>query len=101
MGLARVIIVLLAVIWVACLVCFAVAGQLAFASGTTFEYRLYGVQFPYVAFVLLACMSASAGLLWANYRGEDFRGAEQLIYGGMFGISAFGLMLSLVLVLSA
>ena len=92
---------LLAVIWVACFVCFAIAGQLAFASGTTFEHRLYGVRFPFVAFGLLACMAASAGLLWANYRGDDFRGAEQLIYGALFGLSVFGLMLSLVLVLSA
>ena len=49
--------------------------------------------------VLLASMSASSGLLWFNYRGEDFRGAEELIYGSLFGVSAFGLMLSVVLVL--
>src|SRR3712207_8260359 len=101
MGLSRPIVWLLVVIWLASFVCFVVVSQLAFVSGTTFEYRLYGVQFPYVAFVLLACMTASAGLLWANYRGENFRGAEELIYGALFGISAFGLMLSLVLVLSA
>jgi tryptophan-rich sensory protein len=92
---------LLVVIWVASFVCFAVASQLAFVSGTTFEYRLYGVQSPFVAFALLACMSASSGLLWANYRRQDFRGAEELIYGCFFGLSAFGLMLSVVLVLMA
>ena len=37
------------------------------------------------------------GLLWANYRGEPFRDAEQL----MFGVSAFGFMLSVVLALLA
>jgi hypothetical protein len=35
----------------------------------------------YVAFALLACMAASSGLLWRNYRGVDFSGAEETIYG--------------------
>jgi hypothetical protein len=95
------VVVLLAIIWVACFVCFAVVSFLAFNSGTTFEYKLYGVQFPYAAAVLLAGMAASSGLLWANYRGEDFRGAEELIYGSMFGVSVFGLMLSAILALLA
>ena len=80
--------------------CFAVVGQLAFVSGNTFEYRLYGVQFPFVAFVLLTCMVVSSGLLWANYRGEDFRGAEQAIYGFLYGLSMLGFMVFTVLVLS-
>ena len=101
MELPRVVVALLAVIWVACFVCFTVASQIAFVSGTTFEYRLYGVQFPYVAFALLACMTASSGLLWAHYKGQDYRGAEELIYGCFFGVSGFGLMLSVVLVLLA
>lgn len=92
---------LLVVIWVGCFVCFAVLSQSAWVSGNTFEYRLYGVQFPYVMFVLLTLMSASSGLLWKNYRGEDFRGAEELIYGCFFGLSTFGWMLNLVLVLAA
>ena len=81
--------------------CLAVASVLAAASGSTFEYRLYGVQFPYVAFALLACMAASSGLLWFNYRGVDFSGAEETIYGALFGVSAFGVVLSLLLALMA
>jgi hypothetical protein len=100
MELPRAVVALLVAIWVASFVCFAVASQLAFVSGTTFEYRLYGIQFPYVAFALLACMVATSGLLWANYKGQDFRGTEELIYGCFFGVSVFGLMLSVVLVLS-
>jgi hypothetical protein len=101
MGLPRLIVWLLVVIWVAAFVCFVIVSQTAFVSGTTFEYRLYGIQFPYVAFALLACMAASSGLLWANYRGVDFSGAEETIYGALFGVSVFGLMLSLLLVLMA
>ena len=80
--------------------CFAVLAQLAFVSGTTFEYRLYGVQYPFVAFVLLTFMVVSSGLLWANYRDEDFRGAEQLIYGFLFGLSMFGFIIFTVVGLS-
>jgi hypothetical protein len=101
MGLPRLIVWLLVVTWVASFVCFVVVSQIAFVSGTTFEYRLYGVQFPYLAFAVLACMAASSGLLWFNYRGVDFSGAEETIYGALFGLSAFGLMLSLLLVLMA
>ena len=49
----------------------------------------------------MACMAASAGLLWLNYRGVDFSGAEETIYGALFGMSVFGLMLSVVLALMA
>src|SRR4028119_2092047 len=101
MGLAHPIVWLLVVFWVASFVCFVVVSQIAFVSGTTFEYRLYGVQFPYVAFALMACMAASSGLLWLNYRGVDFSGAEETIYGALFGVSAFGLMLSAMLALMA
>ena len=101
MGLPRLVVWLLVVIWVASFVCFVVVSQIAFVSGTTFEYRLYDIQFPYVAFALLACMAASSGLLWANYRGVDVSGAEETIYGALFGVSVFGLMLSLLLVLMA
>ena len=101
MGLPRLVVWLLVVIWVASFVCFIVVSQIAFVSGTTFEYRLYGIQFPYVAFALLACMAASSGLLWANYRGVDVSGAEETIYGALFSVSVFGLMLSLLLVLMA
>ena len=80
--------------------CFAVVAQLAFVSGTAFEYSLYGIQFPFVGFVLQTFMVVSSGLLWANYRGEDFRGAEQLIYGSLFGLSMFGFMPFTVLVLA-
>jgi hypothetical protein len=100
MGLTRPVIWLLVVVWLAAFGCFAVVSQIAFASGTTFEYTWYGVQFPYVAFVLLTLMASSSGLLYANYRGEDFTGAEQLIYGALFGVSAFCLMLDAVVVLS-
>src|SRR4028118_1951219 len=101
MGFPRLIVWLLVAIWVASFVCFIVVSQIAFVSGTTFEYRLYGVQFPYVAFALLACMAVSSGLLWFNYKGVDFSGAEETIYGALFGVSVFGLMLSLLLVLMA
>jgi len=79
MELPRIVVVLLAIIWVGCFVCFLVVSQLAWVSGNTFEYKLRGVQFPYVLLGLLASMFASSGLLWANYKGQDFRGAEQLI----------------------
>ena len=49
----------------------------------------------------MACMAASSGLLWFNYRGADFSGAEETIYGALFGMSVFGLMLSVVLALMA
>ena len=92
---------MLAVVWLVSFVCFIGVSQIAFVSGTTFEYRLYGVQCPYVAFALLACMAASSGLLWFNYRGVDFNGGEETIYGALFGVSVFGVVLSLILVLMA
>lgn len=100
MGLGRPIVWLLVVVWVLAFGCFAVVGQFAFGSGGTFEYRLHGVQFPFIALGSLALMALASGLLWVNYRGQDFSGAEELIYGALFGVSAFGLMLSVVLVLS-
>ena len=99
MWLPRPLVLPLVILWLACFVGFVLASLRAYSSGTTFEYVLFGVQFPYVMAVLLASMSTSSGLLWFNYRGEDFRGAEELIYGSLFGVSAFGLMLSVVLVL--
>lgn len=99
MGLARPIVWLLVVFWLVAFGCLAVVSVLAGGSGSTFEYRLYGVQFPYVAFALLACMAASLGLLWANYRKQDFSGAEELIFGSLFGVSVFGAVLSIILVL--
>ncbi len=101
MGLARPIIWLLIVVWLVAFGWFTVLSVLAYATGNTFEYKLFGVQFPFVAFALLACMAASSGLLWFNYRGVDFSGAEETIYGALFGVSVFGLMLSLILVLMA
>ena len=101
MGLPRPIIWLLAILWSACFVVFVLASIRAYASGTTFEYEFSGVQFPYVMAVLLAFMSAASGLLWFNYRGEDFRGAEETIYGSLFGLSVFGLVLSVILALLA
>ena len=91
---------MLVIIWVVCFITFVLEGILAFGSGTTFEYKLYNVQFPYAAGILLFGMAASSGLLWANYRDEDYRGAEQLIYGALFGISVFGLILVVPLVLA-
>ena len=101
MGLVRPIVWLLVVVWMVSFGCLTVASVLAGGSGETFEYRLYGVRFPYVAFALLACMAASSGLLWANYRGVDFSGAEETVYGALFGVSVFGLMLSAMLALMA
>jgi hypothetical protein len=92
MGLARPVIWLLVVVWLASFVCLVVAWLLVLLSGTTFEHRLYGIQFQYVAFALLACMAASSGLLWFNYRGVDFGGAGEIIYGVLFVLSAFGLL---------
>ena len=94
MWLPRPLTLLLVIAWLACFAIFVLASLRAYASGTTFEYELSGVQFPYVMAVLLALMSASSGLLWLNYRGEDFKGAEELIYGCLLGLSVFGLMLS-------
>jgi hypothetical protein len=99
MNLARPIVWLSVVVWLVAFGCLAVASVQAAASGDTFEYRLYGVQFPYVAFALLACMAASSELLWANYRGVDFSGAEETNYGALFGVSVFGVVMSLILVL--
>jgi tryptophan-rich sensory protein len=101
MSLARPIVWLLVVVWLVAFGWFTVLSVLAYATGNTFEYKLFGVQFPFVAFALLACMAASSGLLWFNYRGVDFSGAEETIYGALFGVSVFGLMLSLILVLMA
>ena len=88
------------VVWLLACGCFVVVAQLAFVSGNTFEYRLYGVQFPFVAFVLQTFMVVSSGLLWANYRDEDFRGAEQLIYSTLLGLSMFGFIIFTVVGLS-
>jgi hypothetical protein len=101
MELPRLVIFFLALIWVVCFIAFVVEGFLAFGSGITFEYKLYGVQFPYAAALLLLGMATSSGLLWANYRNDDFRMSEQLIYGALFGISVFGLILVVPLVLMA
>jgi hypothetical protein len=101
MNLMRPVVWLLVVVWLVAFGCLAVASVQAVASGDSFEYRLYDMQFPFVAFALLACMAASSGLLWFNYRGVDFSGAEETIYGALFGVSVFGLMLSLLLALMA
>jgi tryptophan-rich sensory protein len=101
MNLMRPVVWLLVVVWLVAFGCLAVASVQAVASGDSFEYRLYDVQFPFVAFALLACMAASSGLLWFNNRGVDFSGAEETIYGALFGVSVFGLMLSLLLALMA
>jgi tryptophan-rich sensory protein len=100
MGLPRPIVWLLLVVWLLACGCFVVVAQLAFVSGNTFEYRMYGVQFPFVAFVLQTFMVVSSGLLWANYRDEDFRGAEQLIYSTLLGLSMFGFIIFTVVGLS-
>ena len=63
MGLARPIVWLLVAVWLASFVCLVVAWLLVLLSGGTFEHRLYGIQFQYVAFALLACMAVSSGLL--------------------------------------
>ena len=99
MGLTRPIVWLLEVVWLVAFGCLTVASVMATASDNTFEYILYGIQFPYVAFALLTCMAASSGLLWFNYRGVDFSGAEETIYGSLFGVSVFGAVMSLLLVL--
>jgi hypothetical protein len=44
-------------------------------------------------------MAGSSGLLWVNYRGVNFSGAEETIYRALFGVSVFGVVLSLLLVL--
>ena len=97
----RPIVWLLVLLWAVCFVGFTLASMRAYASGTTFEHELSGVRFPYVMAALLAPMSLSSGLLWFNYRGEDFRGAEELIYCALFGLSLFGLALSVFLALLA
>lgn len=101
MELPRGVIGLLVFIWTTCFLCFGALSFRAFRSAEyyVFEYRLFGIQLPYAQVMLLLGMAASAGLLWANYRGEDYRQGEQLIYGALFGISVFGLILSVPLVL--
>jgi hypothetical protein len=61
--LPQVVIGLLLFTWVVCFIAFVVAGNLTFVSGTTDEYELFGVQFPYAAAVLLLYMATSSGLL--------------------------------------
>ncbi len=99
MGLPRPVIWLLIIVWLTCFVYFVVVSLAAFGSGVTHEYELYGFQFPYIAAALLGCMSTASGLLWANYRGEAFSGAEELVYGALFFVSLIGLVLSGLLVL--
>ena len=69
MGLPRLIVWLLVVIWVAAFVCFVVVSQIAFVSGTTFEYRLYGIQFPFLAFALMACKGSILGTAVVQLQG--------------------------------
>ena len=95
------IVVALVLVAAASFGCFVAVSLAAYASGSTFEYRFSGVQFPYVACALLAFMAGPLGLLWLNYRGEEFRGAEETIYGSLFGVAAFGFALSVILVLLA
>jgi hypothetical protein len=100
-GLPRLVVVLLAIVAATSFGLFVVVSLQAYASGSTFEYVLYGYQFPYAACALLAFMAGPLGLLWFNYRNEPFRGAEELIYGSLFGVSAFGFVLSVILALLA
>ena len=95
------VIGLLVFIWMTCFLCFGALAFLAFRSTEyyVFEYRLFGIQLPYAELMLLLGMATSSGLLWANYRGEDYRAGEQLIYGALFGISVFGLILVVPLAL--
>jgi hypothetical protein len=101
MELPRVVIGLLVFIWTMCFLCFGALAFLAFRSTEqyVYEYRVFGIQLPYAEVMLLLGMASSSGLLWANYRGEDYRAGEQLIYGALFGISVFGLILGVPLVL--
>jgi hypothetical protein len=101
MELPRVIIGLLVFIWTTCFLCFGALASLAFRSTEyyVFEYRLFGIQLPYAQVMLLVGMATASGLLWANYRGDDYRQGEQLIYGALFGISVFGLILVVPLAL--
>ena len=101
MELPRVLIGLLVFIWITCFLCFGALAFLAFRSTEqyVYEYRVFGIQLPYAEVMLLLGMATSSGLLWANYRGEDYRAGEQLIYGALFGISVFGLILGVPLVL--
>jgi hypothetical protein len=92
MELPRLAIFVLEFIWSVSLIAFVVEGVLAVGSGITVEYKLFGVQFPYAAGLLLLCMATSSGLLWANCRGKDFKQGELLVYGALFGISVFGLI---------
>jgi hypothetical protein len=68
MELPRVVVGLLVVIWVVCFIAFVFEGVAAVGSGNSFEYKLFDVQFPHVAGLLLLSMATSSGLLWANYR---------------------------------
>jgi hypothetical protein len=61
--LPRTVTGLLLFTWVMCFIAFVIAGNLAFVSGTTYEYELFGVQFPYAAALLLLYMATSSGLL--------------------------------------
>lgn len=70
------------------------------AGGATHEYEVFGLGLPNVLLALLVGMAVSAALPWAHYKRESYTAFEETFYGVLLGISAFGLIMVVPLVLS-
>lgn len=101
MDLPRPLIWALTGLYGLCFAGFAVAGMLALTSGgLAYEYEVFGVGLPKVLAALLLGMAVSAALPWAHYRRDSFTAFEETLYGVLLGISVFGLILVVPLVLA-
>ena len=102
MNLPRALIWVLTVVYGLCFAVFAVTGLSAMArGGSTHEYEVFGLGLPKVPLALLVGMAVSAGLPWAHYKRESYTAFEETFYGVLLGVSAFGLIMVVPLVLSA
>ena len=101
MDLPRPLIWALTGVYGMCFAGFVVVGFRSMVSGVpTDEYEVFGVGLPEVLAALLLGMAVSAALPWAHYRRDSFTAFEETFYGVLLGISAFGLVLVVPLVLS-
>jgi hypothetical protein len=101
MNLPRALIWVLTVVYGLCFAGFAVTGLSAMArGGSTHEYEVLGLGLPKVLLALLVGMAVSAALPWAHYKRESYTAFEETFYGVLLGVSAFGLIMVVPLVLS-
>lgn len=100
MDLPRPLIWALTGVYGLCFAGFAVAEMLAMTSGgPTHEYEVFGVGLPKVLAALPVGMAVSA-LPWAHYRRDSYTAFKETFYGVLLGLSAFGLILVVPLVLT-